>query len=107
MKQSILVFLLICAATLFGQDKSVITVKDSTVSHGVAIVNIHESGKPFELQCTESVPRCTAPQPGSYWMIRLPKNHGFYDCANVDLYSQSETSENPDKILGEYCINDK
>ena len=40
-------------------------------------------------------------------MIRLPKNHGFYDCANVDLYSQSETSENPDKILGEYCINDK
>ena len=32
MKQSILVFLfLICAATLFGQDKSVITVKDSTV----------------------------------------------------------------------------
>ncbi len=107
MKQSILVFLLICAATLFGQDKSVITVKDSTVNHGVVIVNIHESGKPFELQCTESVPRCTAPQPGSYWMIRLPKNHGFYDCANVDLYSQSETSENTDKILGEYCINDK
>ena len=50
MKQSILVFLLICAATLFGQDKSVITVKDSTVSHGVVIVNIHQSGN--RLSCS-------------------------------------------------------
>ena len=107
MKQSILLFLLICAAPLFGQDKSPVTVKDSSVNHGVVIVNIHESGKPFELQCTESAPRCTAPPAGTYWMVRLAKNHGFYDCANVDLYSQSGTSGSEDHILGEYCINEK
>ena len=93
-----LYILLICAATLFGQDKSVITVKDSTVSHGVVSVNIHQSGKPFELQCTESAPRCTAPQPGSYWMIRLPMNHGLSDCANVAICEKIRNSENPDKI---------
>jgi len=107
MKKSIALLLLVCAAPLFAQDKSPITVKDSTVNNGVVIVNIHESGKPFELQCNQSAPHCTAPQPGSYWMVRLPKNHGLYDCANVDLYLQSDNSENPDKILGEYCINQK
>jgi len=107
MKQSILLFLLVCAAPLFAQDKSLITVKDSTVNNGVVIVSIHESGKPFELQCNQSAPDCTAPQPGSYWMVRLPKNHGLYDCANVDLYSQSGNPESQDKILGEYCINEK
>jgi len=107
MKQSIVLFLLICSAPLFAQDKSPITVKDSTVSNGVVIVNINESGKPFELQCNKSAPRCTAAQPGSYWMVRLPKNHGLYDCANVDLYAQSGNTENPDNIVGEYCINEK
>jgi hypothetical protein len=106
-KQSIVLFLLVCAALLFAQDKSLITVKDSTVNNGVVIVNINESGKPFELQCNKSAPHCTAPQPGSYWMVRLPKNHGLYDCANVDLYSQSGNSESQDTILGEYCINEK
>jgi len=107
MKQCIVLFLLICAAPLFAQDKSPITVKDTTASNGVVIVNINEAGKPFELQCNQSAPSCTAPKPGSYWMVRLPKNHGLYDCANVDLYAQSANTENPDNVLGEYCINEK
>jgi hypothetical protein len=107
MKQIILVFLLISAASLFAQDKSLITVKDSALNNGVVIVNIHESGKSFELQCNESAPNCAAPQPGTYWMVRLPKNHGLYDCANVDLYPQSGKPESQDKIVGEYCINEK
>jgi len=107
MKQCIVLFLLLCAAPLFAQDKSLITVKDTTVNNGVVIVNIHDSGKPFELQCNQSAPRCAAPQPGSYWMVRLAKNHGMYDCANVDLYAQSANTENPDNVLGEYCINEK
>jgi hypothetical protein len=107
MKQSIVLFLLFCAAPLFAQDKSLITVKGTTVSNGVVIVNINESGKPFELQCNKSAPRCTALQAGSYWMVRLPKNHGLYDCANVDLYAQSGDTEGQDDVLGEYCINEK
>jgi len=107
MKPSILLTLLLCAAPLFAQEKSQITVKESTVSNGVILVTIHESGKSFELQCTQSAPHCTAPKAGNYWMVRLPKNHGLYDCDNVDLYPQEGDSDSPDKILGEYCINEK
>jgi len=107
MKQCIVLFLLICAAPLFAQDKSPITVKDTTASNGVVIVNINEAGKPFELQCNQSAPSCTAPKPGSYWMVRLPKNHGFYDCANVDLYAQPGNAQGQNELLGEYCINEK
>jgi hypothetical protein len=107
MKQSILLFLLLCAVPLFAQDKSLITVKDTTVNNGVVLVNISESGKAFELQCNKAALNCIAPEPGSYWMVRLPKNHGLYDCANVDLYAQSAGTENHNNILGEYCITEK
>lgn len=107
MKQSIVLFLILCAAPLFAQDKSLITVKDTTVNNKVVQVNITDSGKAFELQCNQSAMRCTAPEPGSYWMVRLPKNHGLYDCANVDLYAQSADTGNDDNVLGEYCINEK
>jgi hypothetical protein len=36
-------------------------------------------------------------------MVRLPKNWGMYDCANVDLYRKSGDLEAGDK-LGEYCL---
>jgi len=107
MKQRMALFLLLCAAPLFAQDKSPITVKDTTVNNGMVFVYIQEAGKPLELQCNQPVPLCTAPQPGIYWMARLPKNHGYYDCANVDLYAQSGNSQSRDDIVGEYCINEK
>jgi hypothetical protein len=107
MKQSILLVLLVCATSLFAQDKSQITVKDSSTGSGVVLVTIHESGKTFELQCTESAPHCAAPQAGTYWMVRLPKNHGLYDCANVDLYRQAADPDSQGEMIGEYCLNEK
>jgi|SRR5271166_276692 len=108
MKKAILLFfLVVLTAQLSAQEKSLVTVKNTAVNNGVLLVNIQEAGKPLELQCTQSAPHCTAPAPASYWMVRLPPNHGMYDCANVELYSQSENPENSDKVLGEYCLNEK
>jgi len=107
MKKSLILVLFFLAAQLFALEKSLVTVKDSTVSDGVILVTIQQSGKTYDLQCTQSAPFCTAPRPGDYWMVRLPKNHGLYDCANVDLYPQSANPEGGDPILGEYCLNEK
>lgn len=107
MKKSLVVFLLL-AATLFALDKALITVKSANVNNGVVIVTIQDSGKGYELQCNQSSPNCAQPRPGSYWMVRLEKNHGMYDCENIDLYPQSSDPEAEDsQLLGEYCITQK
>lgn len=107
MKQSIILFFVLIAAPLLAQEKSLITVKDTVTTNGVVIVTIHEAGKSFDLQCTQSFPNCAAPVAGEYWMVRLPKNHGLYDCANVDLYPKTTTASGSDQIVGEYCLNTK
>jgi len=107
MKKGIVLLALLMAAQSFALDKSLITVKDSTVGNVVVIVSIREAGKTYELQCNQTAPYCNVPKPGDYWMVRLPKNHGLYDCANVDLYPQSANVEERDQIFGEYCINEK
>jgi len=107
MKKVFILAMLVLAAQVFAVDKSLVTVKDATVNNGVVLVTIQQSGKTYDLQCTQSAPFCAAPQVGSYWMVRLPKNHGIYDCANVDLYPQSSDPDAGDKILGEYCLNEK
>jgi hypothetical protein len=107
MKKSICVFILLMAVQLFAADKSLITVKDSTVSNGVVIVTISESGKAYELQCNQSSSNCKGLKAADYWMVRLPKNHGLYDCSNVDLYQQTANVDEHDQVLGEYCINEK
>jgi len=107
MKQLALLFTLLIAIPLLAIEKSQITVKQATVSGDVVLVTIQESGKTYELQCTKGAPDCVMPPAGTYWMVRLPKNHGYYDCANVDLYVQSADPEARDKILAEYCISEK
>jgi len=107
MKKLAFLFTLLMAVQLLAVDKSAITVKDTSVSGTVVLVTIQESGKSFELQCTKDAPNCKAPQPGTYWMVRLPKNHGYYDCANVDLYMQTANPENSANAFAEYCINEK
>lgn len=102
-----LVVLCLLVTFAFAIDKSQVTVKETWVSNGVIIVSVRESGKSIELQCNQSGPNCVAPQAGTYWMVRLPKNHGLYDCANVDLYPQSVDPEGAEKVLGEYCLNEK
>lgn len=106
MKKSVILLALFITVQLFAAEKSQISVKDTTVSNGVVLVTIQESGKTYDLQCTQSAPMCAAPRAGTYWMVRLPKNHGIYDCDNVDLYSQSADPDS-DQALGEYCLNQK
>ncbi|HZQ24365.1 MAG TPA: hypothetical protein VFA89_16375 [Terriglobales bacterium] len=88
------------------KEKSLITVKDTQVNNGVVIVNVRVAGKAHELQCNKEIADCKVPEPGDYWMVRLPKNWGIYDCANVDLYSQALDPES-DKKFGEYCFLEK
>ena len=107
MKKVTILFIFAVVVQLLALDKSLITVKGSSVNNGVVIVEIHEAGKPYELQCNKSAPNCNTAEPGSYWMVRLPKNHGMYDCNDVDLYPQSVDPESGEKLLGEYCLNEK
>lgn len=107
MKKLALLFTLLIAIQLLAIEKSQITVKQTTVSGEVVLVTIQDAGKTYELQCTKGAPDCVIPPAGTYWMVRLPKNHGYYDCANVDLYVQSANPEEHDKILAEYCITEK
>jgi len=106
MKKLVLLILVLCSVQLLAADKSLVTIKSSSASGGVVIVTISEAGKNYDLQCTKSAPFCQIPEAGSYWMVRLPKNHGVYDCDNVDLYPQSADPETGNKV-GEYCISGK
>lgn len=106
MKKSVLLLTLFMTMLAFAVEKSLITVKDSSSTNGVVIVSISEGGKRYDLQCNQSAAFCVAPKAGNYWMVRLPKNHGLYDCTDVDLYPQSADPESGDK-LGEYCLNEK
>lgn len=106
MKRSLILLVLLAAAALLAQEKSQITVKETAVSTGVVIVTANAAGKPVELQCNQSMSACTVLKPGEYWMVRLPKNHGMYDCANVDLFPKSADPETSEKI-GEYCLIQK
>jgi len=36
-------------------------------------------------------------------MVRLPKNWGLYDCADVRLYRQRTDTE-ARQLVGEYCL---
>lgn len=60
----------------------------------------------FELNCNKDASSCKAPEAGTYIMVRLPKNWGMYDCANVDLYA-STADPNKDQKIGEYCLVEK
>ena len=99
------------AFQLNAQDKSLITVHGSEVNNGVVIVSVHQAiptgGKAsFALQCNKGAHNCTVPEPGNYVMVRLPKNYGMYECANVDLYPAS-ADPGISQMVGEYCLVDK
>jgi hypothetical protein len=109
------VFILLVFAVGLGamaQDRSTITVKGSETSGGVVIVTaiqpaVDDQAKlSLELHCNKGASACKAPEPGSYIMVRLPKNWGMYDCANVDLYPATADPAKDQKI-GEYCLTEK
>lgn len=95
-----------------AQEQATVVVKGSEVVTGVVILNVAqpnvpESGKAsFELHCNKGATACKAPEPGTYLMVRLPKNWGMYDYANVDLYPASSDPATTQKI-GEYCLIEK
>jgi len=94
------------AVLVLAQDKLTLTVKDSSSTTGVVIVEAQLAGKSVDLQCNEGSPDCKALKHGSYIAIKLPKNHGMYDCQNVDVFDVSANPET-DQRLGEYCLNEK
>ena len=112
MKKAIILLVLAAGIQLLAQDKSTITVKKTELSNGVVIVTVVQEATDdqakagFDLHCNKGASACKAPEPGSYLMVRLPKNWGMYDCANVDLYAAS-ADPNKDQKIGEYCLVEK
>ena len=104
MKKFAVILVFIAAVQLLAQDKSQVTVKSVDKSNGVVLITVAENGKTLELQCNEGTSFCNAVKPGEYQMVRLPKNHGLYDCQNVDLF-KSGTEADADDRVGEYCLN--
>ena len=111
-KRAMILLVLMVGAQLAAQDKTTVMVKGSEVNNGVVIVNVLQAATAdqakasFELNCNKGNSACKAPEPGTYLMVRLPKNWGMYDCANVDLYPASANPATDQKI-GEYCLIEK
>jgi trimethylamine:corrinoid methyltransferase-like protein len=112
MKRAMILLLLMVGAQMAAQDRSTVTVKGSEVISGVVIVNVVQPNTPqagkssFQLNCNKGASACKAPEPGTYLMVRLPKNWGMYDCDNVDLYPASADPASAQRI-GEYCLMQK
>ena len=108
----VLWFGLLITGQMMGQEKSTITVKSSEVNNGVVIVTGHQvatsqqAAASFALHCNKGMAGCQVVEAGTYLMVRLPKNWGMYDCANVDLYPTTADPESSQKI-GEYCLIEK
>ena len=85
------------------RDATGITVRSSEVNNGVVILAVREGKNSFELHCNKNLPGCAVLEPGNYSMVRLPKNYGVYDCANVEMYRTTNDSKLGDKV-GQYCL---
>jgi hypothetical protein len=90
-----------------SQEKELITVKNVELNNGVVLITAQGEKTSIDLQCNKDFLGCTVLKPGGYVMVRLPKNHGPYECSNVTVY---EKGQNPDTVgtqLGSYCIAEK
>jgi hypothetical protein len=106
MKHVITLFCLLVATQLVAQDAaSKIAIKSSEVSNGVVTINALEGKTRIALQCNKDMPSCTSPAPGAYLMVRLPENHGMYECKNVRVFAPDGDPDTA-KPLGEYCLLD-
>ncbi|ABF39963.1 hypothetical protein Acid345_0960 [Candidatus Koribacter versatilis Ellin345] len=105
MKKLLVCLILLMAVQVWAQDKTKVTVKSTEKNNGVVIVtiNISDAKKSVDLNCNDGTPSCAAPKAGEYWMVKLPKNHGVYDCQCVDLFPVTADPDSDPK-LGEYCM---
>jgi hypothetical protein len=102
MKKAFLVMIVLASVLLLADEKSDVVVNNTSVVTGVIVVDVQFKGKTAELQCNEGSPDCNKLKPGNYIMVQLPKNHGLYDCANVEVYSPTATET--DQRVGAYCL---
>jgi hypothetical protein len=89
------------------QNYEKITVRSAETNNGVVIVKVATETGAIELQCNKDDPSCIVLKPEKYSMVRLPKNWGRYECANVEVYETTGEAENRSAILGTYCLIDK
>src|SRR5579872_6865640 len=101
MKRAIFIFVLLVTFVALAQETSQVTINS-----GVVILTAASQGKNFELQCNQGAGGCKVLQPGSYVMVRLPKNQGMYDCANVEVFSTG-TDPATGQRIGAYCLIEK
>ena len=102
----VLVILLAVVSLVAQQTPRPVMVKSSETSSGVLIVKVEDGRHTLELQCNKGMPDCTTLRPGPYQMVDLPKNHGLYDCMNVEMYGEQDT-EAKGRLMGAYCLTQK
>jgi hypothetical protein len=103
MRKVIILFGLLVAMQAMAEEKSIVTVKSGEVANGVVILTVNEAAQSFTLHCNKGMTECKLLEPGTYTMVRLPKNWGMYDCTDVDLYTSTTDAKSGEK-LGEYCL---
>jgi len=108
MKRVILVLVILLAVIGLSaqQGPRQVTVKRTETNSGVLIVKVEDGKHVLELQCNKGMPDCTNLRPGTYQMVNLPKNHGLYDCMNVEMYAEQDT-EAKGRLMGAYCLTQK
>lgn len=106
MKRALFVFVILASVLALAQELSQITVKSNELNSGVVIITAVEGKSSLELQCNKSMIGCKALEPGDYVLVRLPKNHGMYDCANVEVFASGGDPAESQKI-GAYCLIQK
>ena len=106
MKRALFVFVILAAVLALAQELSQVTVKSSEVNSGVVIITAMEGRSSLELQCNKNMIGCKTLEPGNYVLVRLPKNHGMYDCANVEIFASGADPAESQKI-GSYCLIQK
>ena len=86
------------------QKYETITVRSADTNNGVVIVKATTEAGAVELQCNKNDPSCGVLNSGKYSMVRLPKDWGRYECANVEVYALADDAENLGTVLGAYCL---
>ncbi len=106
MKRALFIFVLILTVFALAQEVSQVTVKSTEINSGVVIITAVSQGKSLELQCNQGMSGCKVPQPGTYVMVRLPKNQGMYDCVNAEIFPNGADPATGQRI-GAYCLTEK